>query len=199
MSGGSSGQIGKASSTPMIYEVKCPTCDRVRRARTKPEAARKALKACVVCANKSHGMTGSRLYHIWRNMRWRCGLSGHADHNKSRRHYKARGIIMCPEWATSFEAFQVWATANGYADDLVIDRRDNDGHYSPENCQWVGYTASNRNRRGVKLTAEMAAQIKGALARGEQGIAIARRFGVSNSTISDIRLNERWQEIKAAA
>jgi hypothetical protein len=61
------------------------------------------------------------------------------------RRYGGRGISVCAEWA-SFEAFRDWALASGYADDLEIDRRDNDGDYTPENCRWVTHVENSRNR-----------------------------------------------------
>ena len=62
-------------------------------------------------------------------------------------YYGARGISVCDEWLKSFEAFQDWALANGYADNLTIDRIDNDGNYCPENCRWVTTDVQNRNKR----------------------------------------------------
>ena len=64
--------------------------------------------------------------------------------------YGGRGITMCPDWLGSFPAFYAWAMANGYADDLTIDRIDVNGRYAPDNCRWVTRAEQNRNTRKTK-------------------------------------------------
>ncbi len=94
----------------------------------------------------THGNSKTRLYNIYHNIKSRC-------YNKNNNRYKdygGRGISVCYEWLSSFEKFQCWALNNGYEDRLTIDRINNDGPYSPENCRWVdGDTQVNNKRKTI--------------------------------------------------
>lgn len=95
-----------------------------------------------------HGMSGTRIYDIWRDMRHRCNCPG----MKNYAHYGGRGIKVCNEWDESFEKFYEWALENGYADNLTIDRIDVNGDYEPSNCRWTGKSVQSANRRSSGKT-----------------------------------------------
>lgn len=94
-------------------------------------------------SHKTHGLSRSRLFRIWKGMRGRCRLDS-SDHGG---HYKARGITVCKEWMESFESFRDWSFANGYRDDLQIDRIDVNGDYEPSNCRFVDVITNCNNKR----------------------------------------------------
>lgn len=64
--------------------------------------------------------------------------------------YGAKGIRMCDEWKNSFESFYNWAMANGFREDLTIDRIDYKGDYSPQNCRWADKYVQANNKSNVK-------------------------------------------------
>lgn len=92
----------------------------------------------------THGGSGSRLHHTWKNMRARCLRPGSSSYAR----YGGRGIGICPEWGR-YETFRDWALSAGYADDLSIDRIDNEKGYEPSNCRWATAQMQSENRRFV--------------------------------------------------
>lgn len=107
---------------------------------------RKSRQSCgclVSSSHKIHGERNTRLYGIWVGMRNRC--------RNKHKYWGGRGITVCKEWDSNYVAFREWAKNNGYSDSLSIDRINNDGNYSPENCRFVTNAVQNRNTRNNKF------------------------------------------------
>ena len=94
-----------------------------------------------------HGKKHTRLYRIWQQMKNRC------NNTKTGRYpdYGGRGIEVCNEWLNDFQEFWDWSMAHGYADDLSIDRINNDGNYTPDNCRWATSLIQANNSRHCRM------------------------------------------------
>lgn len=105
-----------------------------------------AAKSCgCEKGNRTHGFRRTRLYSIWGNIKQRC----YNSNNAAFVNYGGRGIGMHEEWARDFKAFNAWAHANGYTDDMTIERLDVDGNYEPGNCSWIPKANQASNRRST--------------------------------------------------
>lgn len=109
------------------------------------------------------------LYSTWQNMRSRC----RNPNNPYFRNYGGRGIAICDRW----ESFRAFAEDMGpRPEGHTMDRIDNDGDYTPENCRWASKRDQARNQRKT-LFVEI---------DGERHCVqdLADRYGVAPSTIT---------------
>lgn len=95
-------------------------------------------------ARKTHGMTGTKPYKIWRSMIDRCYYpSQHAYP-----YYGGRGITICDRWL-DFQNF--YRDMGDIPEGMTIDRVDNEGNYEPDNCHWATKTDQANNKRNNRM------------------------------------------------
>ena len=83
-------------------------------------------------------------YGSWANMRYRCFDVGHPQFPE----YGGRGITVCDSWADDYDAF--YDDLGRRPAGMTLDRIDNDGNYTPENCRWATPLVQVSNTRKNK-------------------------------------------------
>ncbi len=115
----------------------------------------------------------TREYMVWRNMVGRCT----DPKNKSWARYGGRGISICPAWK-NYASFL--SDMGRCPPGLTLNRKDNDGPYCKENCNWATLEEQANNTRRNRFI-----EIEGVKMTVSQW---ARKFGIHRGSITS-RLN----------
>lgn len=103
-------------------------------------------KNCTRAQNKKQGKPKRPLGHdVWRGMLKRCDYKKAINYHN----YGGRGITYDPKWRT-YGGF--WEDMGpSFVPGLTLDRIDNDGNYSKENCRWATWREQSANRRNARI------------------------------------------------
>jgi hypothetical protein len=96
---------------------------------------------CGCLAPRRPGVRRSPLYPSYRSMLNRC----YNPNNPSWANYGGRGIVCCERWRVSFEDF--CADMGERPAGMTLERKNNDGPYTPDNCVWATVGQQARNKR----------------------------------------------------
>lgn len=113
--------------------------------RGKIESCGCVQKAAVRDNTLTHGLSKSPEYKVYMGMKGRCHNPSHVDYHN----YGARGISVCEHWRGSFNNF-IEDMGERPSDIHTIERVDNNGNYSPDNCVWLLRELQNCNKRKYK-------------------------------------------------
>lgn len=128
------------------------------------------LKSCGCLLGGKHGLRKHPLYHIWKDMRYRC----HSENSKANT-YRENNIVVCENWRNDPSTFIRWAENNGYKKGLQIDRINNDGNYEPSNCRFVTNRENTLNK--TRLRSDNKTGFVGVSKKNNRFIARVARYG----------------------
>lgn len=97
----------------------------------------------------THGLSHTKVYNTRLRLISRC----YNQNNSMYKYYGGRGIKVCDRWLDKEHGFENFLVDMGYppSDIYQIDRIDNDGDYTPENCRWATPKENQRNTRRSKM------------------------------------------------
>lgn len=129
------------------------------------------------------GYSNSPTYRIWQGIGKRCYRPQASNYHL----YGGRGIRFCTRW----ENFENFLSDMGErpSSEYSLERRDYNGHYTPQNCRWATVLEQAGNKRNNRMIT----------ANGKTQCISAwiRELNISPSTFKDRIYKLGWDEVRA--
>ena len=143
---------------------------------------------CLMCSSVKHGMLNTGTWTSWKSMHGRCNDVGRHNYHR----YGGRGIKVAARWG-DFKSF--YEDMGDRPEGFTIDRVDNNGDYTPENCRWISHAEQHRNKSTTKLNAVAVKVIRLLHSKGFSNARLARAHSVNPTTIRNIVNNISWEGV----
>lgn len=179
--------------------LKCEECGKERttsKTMTYHIRAKRCKNRCKSCASLSNenrylgevyskDFYNSPTHKSWSSMKTRCYNKNYPGYSE----YGGRGIVVCKRWQ---EFANFLEDMGKRPKDKTLDRVDNHGDYTPQNCRWATLKEQARNTRNIESAKKYSHKGETLTIR-----EWAEKVGIKRSTLSARLLDYNWDIEKA--
>jgi hypothetical protein len=142
-----------------------------------------------IALKENKGERYNKLITLYGSMKTRCNN----PNNKDYKNYGGRGIKIDESFDT-LDKFVAWAISVNFecGKGLTIDRKNNDGNYSSDNCRFVTRADNNRNQRKTKFSVEIVDDIRTGKYKDISNAELGKMFNTPSKDIKNIREFKSW-------
>lgn len=119
---------------------------------------------------------------VYSTMKSRCYNPNATSYER----YGGRGILIEDSFST-FDKFYIWSINNNFQFGLEIDRINNNGNYSENNCRWITHKENNRNTSGNIMNWHIVDRIRNGGYKYKENTQLSKELNCSIFTIKNVK------------